>query len=183
MEKWLPAYPNIYGKITIRQLLNLTSGIDDFVGDPQSPYRIGYRNIEYKKIWTWKEILTVFVKEPDFNPGDACAYSTTNYIVLKQIIEKACRSRQIIEMQNRVLTPYHLDHTLVDFFNPIPKNRQIAHGWYDIEGDGKPDDISGTSLNWIASLSPMLVYSTPEDMVKWMDALFHKKTVLKPETL
>lgn len=183
LEKWLPYYSQINGKITIRQLLNMTSGIDDFVGDSRSPYRIGYRNIKFKKIWTWEKIRSVLIKEPNFNPGEACAYSTSNYIVLRQIVEKACGNKQIVELQNRLLRPYHLHHTLVDFFNPIPKNMKIAHGWCDTEGNRKPEDLHGTSLNWIASLSPMLIYSTPEDMVKWTDALFHQKTVLKPETL
>ncbi|HEX9975575.1 MAG TPA: serine hydrolase domain-containing protein, partial [bacterium] len=38
LEKWFPPYPNINGKITVRQVLNLTSGIDNFVEDPKSPF-------------------------------------------------------------------------------------------------------------------------------------------------
>ena len=76
-----------------------------------------------------------------------------------------------------------LNHTLVDFSKPIPKNMPIAHGWFDVRGDGNLSDISGDSLNWVISLSPMLVLSTPEDLVRWMDALFHQKTVLKEKTL
>jgi len=60
---------------------------------------------------------------------------------------------------------------------------RIAHGWFDTNNDGPAEDLGGRSLNWIASLSPMLVYSTPSDMVRWMDALYHRKTVLEEETL
>jgi CubicO group peptidase (beta-lactamase class C family) len=52
LEKWFPPYPNISGKITIRQILNLTSGIDNLVEDPNSPFRVGYVNIQHGKIWT-----------------------------------------------------------------------------------------------------------------------------------
>ena len=183
LDKWLPAYPNIDGKITVRQLLNLTSGIDNFVEDQNSPWRIGYKNIGFEKWWTWEEILAAFIGPANFKPGERCAYSTTNYIVLRLIIEKASRSRQANELRRRLLKPNHLNHTLADFKKPIPKGMVIAHGWCDTDGDGQADDISGHSLNWIASIAPMLVYSTPGDMVRWMNALYHKKTVLNHELL
>ena len=183
LEKWLPPSPHIDGKITVRQLLNLTSGIDNFVGDSNSPWRIGYNNIDFEKMWTWEEIQTEFIGEPSFEPGAKCEYSTTNYIVLKRIIEKATQSRLSAVFESRLLKPNRLNHTLADFSKPVPEEMRIAHGWVDADGNGTADDISGHSLNWIASLAPMLVYSTPSDMVKWMNALYHKKTVLKEETL
>lgn len=183
LEKWFPRYPDIDGKITIRQLLNMTSGLDKMVDDPNSPWRIGYENIEFDKVWTWEEFRKTFVSDPNFEPGTKCEYSTTNYIILKHIIETATRSEQTAVFEDRILTPYELSHTLANFSRPVPESLQIVHGWYDIGGDGKADDISGNSLDWLASLSPMLVYSTPGDMVKWINELLHKKTVLKAETL
>jgi D-alanyl-D-alanine carboxypeptidase len=183
LEKWFPPYPNISGKITIRQILNLTSGIDNLVEDPNSPFRVGYVNIQHDKMWTWDEIYKTYVGEPNFEPGTRCAYSSTNYIVLRHVIGKATRRKQTEVFEDRLLKPLHLSHTLADFSKPIPESMPIAHGWFDTNDDGKPDDISGYSINWIASLSPMLVYSTPSDMVQWIDALYHKKTVLKDETL
>lgn len=183
IAKWLPPSPHIDGAITVRQLLNLSSGIDTFVGDPNSPFRIGYQNIDFEKSWTWEEILAAFVGEPHFEPGSKREYSTTNYIVLRQIIEKATQSRQTRLLADTILLPNGLNHTLADFSNPIPESLCIAHGWVDTDHDGQPEDISHNSLNWIASLSPMLVYSTPSDMVRWMDALFHREVVLHEGTL
>jgi len=183
LEKWLPPVPHIDGRITVRQLLNMTSGIRDFVANPKSPFRVGYLHIDFEKRWTWEEIQSVFLGEPSFEPGAKCEYSSTNYIVLKRVIEKAARSQQPSLLRDRLLDPHRLDHTLADFSKPVPETMRLAHGWFDMTGDGTADDISGRSLNWIASLSPMLVYSTPTDMVRWSDALFHRKTVLKDETL
>jgi D-alanyl-D-alanine carboxypeptidase len=183
LGKWLPPPPHVDGRITIRQLLNMTSGIRDFVGHPKSPFRVGYVNIDFEKMWTWEEIQSVFIGEPSFERGAKCEYSSTNYIVLKHIIEKAAKSKLPMLVEDRLLKPNRLDHTLVDFSKPVPQTMRIAHGWFDKNGDGIADDISGHSLNWIVSLSPMLVYSTPSDMVKWAHALFHKKTVLGEETL
>ena len=183
LEKWFPPYPNINGKITVRQVLNLTSGIDNFVEDPKSPFRVGYINIQHEKMWTWDEIYNTYIGESNFEPGTKCAYSSTNYIVLKQIIEKATREKQVKVFEQRLLKPYHLNHTLTDFSKPIPENMPIVNGWFDTNDDGKADDISGYSINWIASLSPMCVYSTPGDMAQWIDILYHKKTVLSEEML
>jgi len=67
---------HIDGAITIRQLLNLTSGIDDFVGDPNSPFRVGYVNIDFEKMWTWEEIQALFIGNRASNPGTKCEYSS-----------------------------------------------------------------------------------------------------------
>jgi D-alanyl-D-alanine carboxypeptidase len=181
--KWLPPPPHVDGRITIRQLLNMTSGIRDFVGHPRSPYMVGFDNIDFEKLWTWEEIQSVLIGEPSFEPGAKCEYSSTNYIVLRHIIEKAARSTLPALLENRLLKPNRLDHTLVDFSKPAPPSMRIAHGWFDQNGDGTADDIAGHSLNWAISLAPMLTYSTPTDMVKWAHALFHKKTVLGEEML
>jgi D-alanyl-D-alanine carboxypeptidase len=183
LGKWLPPPPHVDGRITVRQLLNMTSGIRDFVGHPQSPYTAGFDNIDFEKMWTWEEIQSVLIGEPSFAPGADCEYSSTNYIVLKQIIEKAARSTLPALVQDRLLKPNRMDHTLVDFSRPVPGRMRLAHGWFDRNGDGTADDISGRSLNWAISLAPMLTYSTPTDMVKWAHALFHRKTVLSEEML
>jgi D-alanyl-D-alanine carboxypeptidase len=183
LEKWLPPSPNINGKITVRQLLNMTSGIDDIVDNANSPWRIGYDNIRFEHEWTWEEISSTLVGRPEFAPGERCAYSNTNFILLRLIIEKATGSTQASEFTKRFLITNGLDHTIVVFRTPLPDTLTIAHGWYDKHGDGMPSDISGNSLNYVASISPMLVYSTPTDMVRWIDALYHKKTILSDTLL
>ncbi len=183
LRKWIPPKPAIDGAITIRQLLNMTSGIKDFVGHPKSPFRVGYVNIDFEHTWTWQEIQDVLVGEPGFQPGTGCEYSSTSYIVLKQIIEKATRSKLSKLAEDRLLKTNRLDHTWVDFSRPVPGRMRVAHGWFDTNDDGSPEDISGNSLNWIASLAPMLVYSTPSDVARWLHALYHRKAVLKEQTL
>jgi D-alanyl-D-alanine carboxypeptidase len=183
LGKWLTPPAHVDGRIMIRQLLNMTSGIRDFVEHPRSPYMVGFDHIDFEKVWTWEEIQSVLIGEPSFEPGAKCEYSSTNYIVLKHIIEKAAKSTLPALLEDRLLKPNRLDNTLADFSKPIPRSMRIAHGWLDQNGDGTADDISGRSLNWAISLAPMLTYSTPTDMVKWAHALFHRKTVLSEEML
>jgi len=84
ISKWLPDYPNINHTVTIRQLLNHTSGIYDFIEHPDSTWRRGFSNIDPIKIWTPEEVITTFMSEPYFSPGEGWHYSTTNYLLLKR---------------------------------------------------------------------------------------------------
>jgi CubicO group peptidase (beta-lactamase class C family) len=62
LHKWLPDYPNIDNRITIRQLLNHTSGIFDFVEHPKSPYRIPFNSIEFEKPLSHSMILKEMIR-------------------------------------------------------------------------------------------------------------------------
>ena len=183
LQKWLPPYERIDGKITVRQLLGMTSGVADIVRSKSSPWRVPFRDIDFAKKWTWDEVHAALVGEPAFKAGERCAYSNTNYILLKMIVEKAAGKGQTDELRQRILKPCRLEHTVVDLLRPLPPGLAIAHGWYDDDNDGTPSDLSLQSLNWIATMAPLLVYSTPSDMARWMNALYQRKIVLKQGTL
>jgi CubicO group peptidase (beta-lactamase class C family) len=103
------------------------------------------------------------------------------------IIEKATGEKQSDEIERLLLKPNGLDNILTDLTQPIPKDIIIAHGWDDIEGDGStPDDLSEYSeysLTWIATFSPMLTYSTAEDLAIWTHSLYHEKKILNEDSL
>ena len=183
LDKWLPPYARIDGRITVRQLLGMTSGIADFVKAPASPWRVNFGEIDFAKKWTWDEIHVRLVGEPDFKPGERCAYSSTNYILLRLVQEKAAGAGLPGEMRRSILKPFRLDHTRVDLLHSLPRGTAVAHGWYDDDGDGKPSDLSGRSREWLATIAPLLTYSTPSDLVRWMNALYHEKKVLGRDML
>ena len=58
LRKWLPDYPNIDNNITIRQMLNHTSGVYDFVKNSRSPWQMAYKST---KMWTQEQILADLV--------------------------------------------------------------------------------------------------------------------------
>jgi CubicO group peptidase (beta-lactamase class C family) len=60
----------------------------------------------------------------------------------------------------------------VDIGIPIPPQLSIAHGWFDVNGDGESEDISGDSQNWITSLSPNMMYASAIDLARWSQALY-----------
>jgi D-alanyl-D-alanine carboxypeptidase len=180
IAKWGLGSSSIDENITIRQLLNHTSGIFDWVSHNQSPYRIPYRQIEYEKEWTQDEILIQLVDKPYFSPGNSWHYSTTNYNLLKIIAEKTTGTTVSAEIRKRFLQPLGLDHTIaVDIGIPIPPQLNIAHGWFDVNGDGEPEDISVDSQNWITSLSPNMMYASAIDLARWSQALYEGRILSK----
>ncbi|MBN2354994.1 beta-lactamase family protein, partial [candidate division KSB1 bacterium] len=82
--KHLPDYPNpeAAAKVTIRHLLEMTSGIGDFFGEK-------YQSTPKNRIRTLQDYLPLFAEEPLlFEPGSNNRYSNGGYIVLGLIIEK-----------------------------------------------------------------------------------------------
>ncbi|MFC1633919.1 serine hydrolase domain-containing protein [Planctomycetota bacterium] len=179
LHKWLPDYPNIDNRITVRQLLNHTSGIFDFVEHPTSPYRIPFNSIEFEKPLSHSMILKEMISEPYFQPGKGWHYSTTNSILLHIIVEKATQSSVTQEVQERFIEPLGLSHTVIldEKTTSIPSNFKVAHPWYDVDGNGTSEDIAAKPKTWSATLSPLMIFSSAEDLSKWSQALYSGKVI------
>ncbi|MFC1725319.1 serine hydrolase domain-containing protein [candidate division KSB1 bacterium] len=167
--QWLPDYPNIDNSITILQLLNNTSGIYNITDNTEVWDAVF---ADPAKSWTPEEIISAFLPEPYENPGEGYYYSNTNYILLGKIINEATGSTVSTELRNRFFEPLGFNDTFFEFEEILPSN--IAHGWFDLGGNGSIDDvslISGTgiySVLWAAGA----IFSTAEDLAKWSSALF-----------
>jgi D-alanyl-D-alanine carboxypeptidase len=98
--------------ITIRQLLNHTSGLDDFMGDPIAffePYRDdpGHR----WELDARDELALVLEKPRLFEPGDGWAYHGSNYLVLRLLVEEATGLSLRDALRERVFERLGLDRT------------------------------------------------------------------------
>ena len=63
-----------------------------------------------------------------------------------------------------------------DGHNPFPENVKFAHNWFDSDGDGNLEDISGKPKEWL-SIVPHLTYATAEDLARWSDSLFRARVL------
>jgi len=179
LHKWLPDYPNIDNTITIRQLLNHTSGLYSL----QGPSAFCPILKDPGRFWTPKEVLTTLVDKPHFPKGKGWQYSNTGYILLGMIIEKATGSKISTELRIRFWNPLSLDSMFLAVEEVLPAN--IAHGWIDLNGDKVLDDFSvfpKTALYSVFKASGG-VYSASEDLAKWVHALFHERKVISKESL
>lgn len=171
--KWVSGYPNINGGVTIRQLLNHTSGINSYTNNTSTWDSV---NKDINRLWTKEEILSKFVAAPTFAPGKGWEYSNTNFIIAGLIEEKITGKSMQQLIRDSILTPQSLAHT---FFPPYETaSDPYAHLWTDWNGDDVLDDVgeyaTSTTLpkeiNSIADAAGALV-STAEDNVKFWKAL------------
>lgn len=95
--------------ITVRQLLNMTSGIASYNEQPQF---VDVWNADPLIPWTKEAILNIIkTAEPDFYPGTNGHYSDSNYFLLGLIIEAVTHHSAETEITNRILIPLGLNNT------------------------------------------------------------------------
>jgi D-alanyl-D-alanine carboxypeptidase len=121
VERWLPGMVHGRGhdgrKITLRQLLNHTSGIYNYTDDEDFAREIFQADGFYKnRHRTLKpvELVTVAMKhKPNFTPGTSGSYSNTNYILAGMVIEKVTGNPYGDEIRHRVIEPLDLRATKI----------------------------------------------------------------------
>ncbi|HEX2787403.1 MAG TPA: serine hydrolase [Ignavibacteria bacterium] len=133
---YLPRYDNIDSNITIRELLQHTSGIYNFTNNPQYSAAI---NANLDSVWNPENVLQ-FVLAPNFQHGTSWAYSNTNYILLGLIIEEVYKMPLHEAYQKLLLTNHFLGGLSLFPFEEY--TGPLAHNWVDLNGDGILDDAS-----------------------------------------
>jgi len=169
LSKWLPAYPHVDGSITIRQLLDHTSGIYMFWENQQIWDDL---KMDREKIWTPEEVLS-YIQEPYFAPGEGWRYSNTNYLLLAMIIEEATGSNLSTEFRERFWQPLQIESAYLSMEEDIPDNQ--AH----VYGDNFNNDGSDIDLTFLPRASHESItygsaglFMTAVDLARWGHALF-----------
>ncbi|WP_329375831.1 beta-lactamase family protein [Streptomyces sp. NBC_01351] len=125
-------------KITVRQLLQNTSGLhDDLPGfdTPEEYYKHRYDT------YTPEQIVARAMKHhPDFQPGTGFGYSNTGYVVLGMIVEKATSRPWQEQVESRILKPLGMNHTYLPGTTPTLR-RPHADG-YQVFASGERTDVT-----------------------------------------
>lgn len=172
LSKWLPEYPHVNSKITIRQLLNHSSGIYMFWSNQKIWDDL---KADRSKIWTPEEVLS-YIKEPYFEPGEGYRYSNTNYLLMAMIIEKATGSSLSTEFKKRFWKPLHIKNAYLSMEEEIPDNQAHVYG-DNFNNDGSYQDVtllpraSHESITYGSSG----LFMTAEDLALWCHSLFEGK--------
>jgi len=124
VSKWLPSYPHVDPNITIRQLLNHTSGLYMFWNNQELWKAL---IADRTKVWQPEEVLQ-YIKEPHFQPGEGWRYSNTNYLLMAMIIEKATHSTLASELKKHLWDPLNLKHYHVWLTDIVPENQAHVFG-------------------------------------------------------
>ncbi len=165
--KWIQGYPNINGQITIRQCLNHTSGLFDYMQNGAINDSIFGKP---EKRWEREEILRL-AQAPNFTPGSSWDYSNTNYIISGIIIEKVLNKSPYQAIHDLVLAPNQLTHT----FNFGEEGAELfAHPWSMSLGNTSTDMTTTPYLDNLFSLANTAgsLITTAEDNVQFWHKLF-----------
>ena len=176
---WITELGQIDGKITIRQLLNHTSGLYRY---QQKPEYFAAITAQPEKTWTAQEIVERFQGKPECRPGACWGESALDYVLLGMVIEKTTGSSVSQQLKKRFFNPLKLGQT---FLYPEQKypSEMMAHMWWDVSGSGEPVDVvAGTSDLPLSSLFSSLwtsgaMHSTAEDLARFAKDLFEKKVL------
>jgi len=183
LARIFPDFP-AYGKdITVRNLLNHTSGLPDYEDlmekeeKAKGPIWSPERQIQDDEVLRLLERAST----GKFAPGTSWAYSNSGYVVLGLIVAKISGMPYRDFLQKGIFAPAGMQHSVVyqKGINGIP-NRALGHTEYQFSHhDSKSaprfeeSDQSSTS----ATLGDGGIYSNLEDLAKWDEAL-QKHTLL-----
>jgi D-alanyl-D-alanine carboxypeptidase len=162
--RWLPSLPTAWSKVTIRQLLNHTSGIPDFSGSE------GFASALQAAPFTAPppaQLLSYVANEPlEFKPGSRYRYSNSDNIVVGLIAQAATGRPYESVLQDRVVGPFGLTGT------SLPSDATLAsptiHG-YAVAPGQPPEDATVTFAQGWAWASGG-VSSTPADANRFIRA-------------
>jgi CubicO group peptidase (beta-lactamase class C family) len=163
-----PEFPAYGNGITIRNLLNHTSGLRDYETLMEEEQKKGHVAWNEENQIQDADVVALLEKQNAtlFTPGTKWAYSNSGYVLLGSIVAKVSGKTFGDFLRERIFAPLKMDDTLA-----YEKGKsQIANRafGYTKEADGwKQTDQSATS----ATLGDGGVYSSLRDLAKWDDAL------------
>jgi len=146
VRRHLPRLTMVGTEITVRQLLDHTSGLADLFNDATR------RGIEEhpELAWSADEVLAT-LHEPWYDPGEGWAYANTNYFLLGMIVERVTGATLAEELQRPFFGPLGLGTTRV------------------LDGRaGDPLQPAWTTIFWASGA----MSSSATDIARWGDALY-----------
>ncbi len=188
-----PAWKNM----TIDQLLHMTAGTFDYAHDNNFDHEIAK---DPERIWKVNELLNWgyshgplcnrFSAETPYcplQPGEGWSYSSTNYILAEEIINKIIATTEHRNvsfadlLKERLINPLQLTHTLYEMKqNPLTIDN-LVHGYNRTPTSPfYNQDVTHNSLSCVRGAGGMI--SNSEDLVIWIRALL-TDNILAPEQL
>ena len=173
VQDWLPGLLQGNGydgsQITVRQLLNHTSGIFDYTSDetffdtlatPENFYANRFRN------YTPQQLIAMATAHPPvFAPGTSWDYSNTNYAIAGLIIKAITGHSWNTEVRNRILLPLGLTETSFAGNNAtIPHPHARAYHIYTTDSTARSyTDTTLHNMSWAFSAGDIITTTRDEN--------------------
>lgn len=169
LSRFYPQLPNA-SRITVRMLLDMTSGLPEYLNNPR--IRNTIQN-DPEHVWTRDEVLSN-LGPAQFAPGTSFRYTDTNYIALGGIVEQVTGKTIESDFQRRIARPAGMRSSS---FVPTPGGtRRLAHPYSRASSGALTDTwIRGYGLgddNWGPVWTDGGLASTATDLARFGDSLF-----------
>lgn len=174
VEQWLPGVVTGNGndgsQITVRQLLQHTSGLYNYTNDVAALASADAFFADRFDTYEPEELVAIAMKhEPEFPPGEQWDYSNTNYILAGMIIEEVTGRSWSTEVYHRITRPLGLRQTYSPGAWPFLR-RPHATGYHQFEPDGQLLDT--TAFNPTVAYAAGDLVTTAADLTRFWQALF-----------
>ncbi len=171
VQKYLPAFP--YPSITIRNLLNHTSGMPEYF-DLALQYNNTLDTLDNNKLIT---LLAKYKPALVFEPRARWQYCNTGYVVLASVIRQAAGMRIEDFFTSTITKPLGLQHTFIYYLN-MPMNPPAAlQRVLGFERDASGKNVLNDLVRLDGVVGDGNVYSSAEDLLKWDQALYSNKLI------
>ena len=188
LGKWLPEYP-AWKDVTIRRLLNMTSGIPTY---SETEWMSKAWEKEPMRALTFKELVdAAYPSATNKLPvSKGYFYSNTNYVLAGMIAEKVSGKSFRDLVHEMVIEPHGLTSTFYEASTyPEPVIKRLSHGYFENEActEYQPKcketwnapiigrDVREGSTSWMQSAGGAV--SNARDVDRWMRAVFGGKVV------
>ncbi|MBO0512031.1 beta-lactamase family protein [Streptomyces beijiangensis] len=179
VERWLPGVVTGNGNdgraVTVRQLLNHTSGLPDYLADETyyTTYTLGngFLQHRYDTLTPAQRLTVAFSRAPLFQPGARHAFSHTNDILAALILQKVGGRSYESEVRRRIIEPLALTATSnpgTATGLPQPSSRGYSKLFYNTQPD-RLDDV--TELNGSQGWGDGDIISSAADLNRFYGAL------------
>ncbi|MFI9561682.1 serine hydrolase domain-containing protein [Nonomuraea endophytica] len=169
--KWLPGVVKGNGhdgsKITIRQLLNQTSGIFPYTSDKElatKQWSTAFLKGRFDS-YSAEDLVKIAMNNPvSFAPGKGWGYSNTNFIVAGMIIEKVTGRSYAEEITRRIIRPLGLRKTYLPGEEPKLRKPHAQHyvKFFIGEDTKTPYDLTDMNSSWAGAAGSIV--STTSDL-------------------
>ncbi|WP_078531154.1 serine hydrolase domain-containing protein [Streptomyces sp. PsTaAH-124] len=189
VEHWLPGVVRGHGndgsRITLRQLLDHTSGLYNYTADDtfDRTYfeKDGFLEHRYDTVPAEDLVRIAVSHAPDFAPGTSWQYSNTNYVLAGLVIGRVTGRSYADEIRDRVLRPLHLNATsLPGTRTTVPHPSGRAYSKLADKATGPTYDVTALNPSIASSAGEMI--SDSADLTRFYTALLRGR-LLPPEQL
>ena len=169
LAEHLPWAPHA-DELTLRQLLEQTSGLPDFGG--LAAYRQSLL-ANPARVWEARETVELVAGlELDFEPGSRWAYSNTNYTLAGLVAEEVTGRDLAGLLRDGISQPAGLASTYLEGLEPAPPIETAGH--YDLDGDGRAENVRMIPYTGLVTSGAAAggLSSTARDTLEFAGALF-----------